>query len=160
MCLERCRQGLSLKKRRECNSDGLAENHGMWKNKCAKSMGNFNKTMPRSFRFRWNLCLRAPSAMKLEDCTNINATSMTVMTANGPVDTNEKARVNVEGWDLFATAENTFLCLPRRSANSGWMCLPVETRPHESAWFHFKRTKTGTRLFTEKHVARSVNTVE
>ena len=34
-------------------------------------------------------------------------TSTTVMTANGSVDTNEKARVNVQGWDLFATAENT-----------------------------------------------------
>ena len=34
-------------------------------------------------------------------------TNTTVVTANGPVDTNENARVNVEGWDQFATAENT-----------------------------------------------------
>ena len=52
-------------------------------------------------------CLRAPSTIKPEDCASISATSTTVMTANGSVDTNEKARVNVQGWDLFATAENT-----------------------------------------------------
>ena len=98
--------------------------------------------------------------MKLEDCTSISATSTTVMTANGSVDTNEKARVNGQGWDLFATAENTFPYLTRRGASASWMCVPVETRHMIQLGFNPRRAQTGTGLFTEKHVARCVSTVE